>query len=297
MVGARVPAQRPLPKISIFKLDDYGWRPLPKVQRGEWPGTPSQLVSLDHAGRVLAGFTTREDFGLATREHPKLALHILRFSAEGKVELNLVLPTNNYFTNGFYLGAKDQIIARANDSIQVQPEERDLRSGVTTRRSLAPCSMNCRIYQSPSHRTLIIRESYDGLGHSSRWATNDSNYTVIDTSSEPHVLRTCSQMAFWGEKITDDFAYWPKFEGRDEFTLRFPICDVDHSEELPCKWHGGGFFPFNNDEFLLLGGEGNKSRGEFKLVRSDGTVKFRHETPKHETPQYTVGFWAISDAI
>jgi hypothetical protein len=294
VLGVRVPPQSTQPKITIFRLDDYGRQPSPILQHGEWPGTPSQVVSFDHAGRVLVGFTTREGFGLATREHPKLALHILRFSAEGKIEFNLALPTDNHSTDGFYLGAKDQIIVRANNSIQVQAEEGDIHSGVTTWRSLAPCSMNCRIYQSPSHRTLIIRESYDGLGHSSRWPTNDSTYTVIDTSSEPHVLRTCSQMAHWGEKITDDFAYWPKLEGRDEVTLRFPICDVDHSEQLPWKWYGG-FFPFNNDEFLLLGGEGKKSRGEIKLVRSDGTVKFRRETPKHETPQYEAGFWAISD--
>jgi len=116
-------AQTQVAKVTKIKPEDYGWQPLPKEQRSEWGGTSSQLVSIDHRGRVLVGFTVRENYGLATREHPGFSFHILRFTSEGKVDLSLVLPTNNLVTNGLYLGPNDQIFARANDTLQWTSEE------------------------------------------------------------------------------------------------------------------------------------------------------------------------------
>jgi hypothetical protein len=55
-----------------------------KEQRGEWGGTRSRLVSIDHQGRVLVGFTVRENYSLATRESPGLSFHILCFTSDGK---------------------------------------------------------------------------------------------------------------------------------------------------------------------------------------------------------------------
>jgi hypothetical protein len=109
-----VRAQSQGAKLSTFDLRSYGWQPLPKRhsgQGGEWPGISSPQLSTDHKGRVLVGFTAHENYGLATRERPGLSFHLLRFTPEGKIDLSLVLPTKDYFTNGFYLGANDQILA------------------------------------------------------------------------------------------------------------------------------------------------------------------------------------------
>jgi hypothetical protein len=287
-------AQSPAAKVVKFKLEDYGWRPLPRQQPGERAGTRSQLVSIDHNGRVLAAFAAREDAGLATREHPELSLHILRLTSEGKIDLSLALPTREYFGNGFYLGQDDRIFARANDELQVLSGEDNARPEGASWRSLAQCSRNCRIHQSPSRRTLIISESKGDSGRSSLWPTNDSTYTIFDTSSEPQVLRTCTNMGDYGEKITDQFAYWPNYDRDDNRTVRFPFCDVDHFQELSLTG-GGGFFPLRDDAFLLLEGEFKNSPGKVQLVGSDARVKFRQEMPKYDTPQYYAGFWATSD--
>lgn len=288
-------AQAQPANLSRLRLEDFGWQPLPMPQRGsEFPGSRSKLVSIDHKGRVLVGFTVRENFGLATREHPGLSFHILRFTSQGKVDLSLVLPTKDYFTSGLYLGQKDQIIARANDALQVMSEANDARERGAASRPLIPCSMNCWIYQSPSHRTIIVSESKDSSGHGSVWHTNDSTYTLVDTSSEPYVLRTCTKMAFYGEKITDRFAYWFGTEGGEHFARRFPFCDVDHPEELSVRQVGIAF-PLNDDSILSLGHEFKNSAGEVEVVGSDGHIKFRHELPKHDTPSYYAGAWATPD--
>ena len=62
------------------------------------------------------------------------------------------------------------------------------------------------------------------------------------------------------------------------------------------RWGGGGNpFALNDDAFLFLGLNNKGSRGEVKLVGSDGQVKFRRELPEHDTPSYYAGAWATSD--
>ena len=292
--GAQVHAQSQVLKISTYKLEDYGWQPLPKMQpgrHGEWPGTPSQLVAIDHEGRVLAGFASRENHTLATREHPGLSFHILRFTSEGKVDLSLALPTRDYFTNGFYLGSNVQVFARANDALQVllnRAEGGETRTDVSWR-TLAPCPIDCYISGSFTRRTLVLRTS------EKPFSFDNLTYTILDTASfPPQIVQTCSRMADYAEKITDKFAYWNGSEGRERFTRRFSFCDMDHPQELP--WiGGGGFFALNDDTFLLLGSDRN-SRGTVKLSGADGRVKFRHEmSKKNEVPGFNVGFRATSD--
>lgn len=84
---------------------------------------------------------------------------------------------------------------------------------------------------------------------------DNSTYTVLDTSSfSPSVVQTCSRMAFYAEKVTDKFAYWPNYDRDNNRTVRFPFCELNNFEELP--WTGGGgFFPLNDDAFLLLGSD------------------------------------------
>jgi hypothetical protein len=91
-----VSAQYQTAKIVKFKLEGYGWQPLPQRQsgqHGEHPGTPSHLISIDHNNRVLVGFSARENYSLASREHPGLSFRILRFTPAGKLDLLVALPT------------------------------------------------------------------------------------------------------------------------------------------------------------------------------------------------------------
>src|SRR5271168_2321831 len=92
-------AQSQVPKITKIKLEDYGWQPVPNRRElfGHHPLTPS--LWLDHDDRVLVGFTVRESDVLATREHPERSFHIVRFTAEGKVDLSVALPTNSWYKN------------------------------------------------------------------------------------------------------------------------------------------------------------------------------------------------------
>ncbi|MHB8501144.1 MAG: hypothetical protein ACYDCG_01635 [Candidatus Acidiferrales bacterium] len=99
---------------------------------------------------------------------------------------------------------------------------------------------------------------------------------------------------FYGEEITDRFAYWFGTEGSAHFARRFPFCDVDHPEELPLS-QVGITFPLNDDAFLSFGHEFKNSAGEVEVVGSDGHIKFRHELPKRETPSYYSGAWATPD--
>jgi hypothetical protein len=148
---------------------------------------------------------------------------------------------------------------------------------------LAPCSMNCRISQSSSRRTLIISESRDSLGHSTMWGTADSTYTVIDASSSPpRVVRTCSQMAFYAENITDQFAYWGNYDRDDDLMVRFPFCDVEHYEELR-MWGGRGTSGFVlDDETLLKIGYTLAGPVSAEVVRSDGQVKLSVKMSEHD---------------
>jgi hypothetical protein len=205
-------AQLQTAKIVKFKLETYGWQPLPVEQRAEWIGTLSRLISIDHRGRVLVGFTARENQSLATREHPGLSFHILRFTREGKVDLSLVLPTSNLFNNGFYQGSNDRVYARFNNGLQFLSEEPDARNPGGVWKTLAPCSMNCTFMQSPSRRTLILREFQEPDHHT---------YTVLDTSSAvPRTIKTCPWVGFHGELITDQFGYRHKCRCASLATMR-----------------------------------------------------------------------------
>jgi hypothetical protein len=285
-----VRAQDQTARVTKFELKNYGWQPLPDIQRGERLGPPSPLISIDHKGRVLVGFAVRENYSLATREHPGLSFHVLRFTSEGKVDLAVGLPTKDNFNNGLYLGADDQPLARANDSLQVLLENEQSRKDAEDWQPLAPCPWYCSIHQSPSHRTLILRtpdEPYPG--------TSNSTYTILDTgSSLPRVAQTCSKMAFLGHIVTDRFAYWPGAEGHEHFVRRYRFCDVEHPEELPLGW--GTLYALGDDAFLLFGAD-KDLRGSVKLVSTDGQVRFHHEMAKGVVPLDFPGARAVSDEV
>lgn len=264
-------AQSQPAKMTRIKLEDYGWQSLPEEQTREWVGTRSRSVSIDHKGRVLVGFTVRENQGLADREHPGLSFHILRFSSEGKVDLSLTLPTDNWFNNGFFQGPDDRIYARANNALQFLSGEADADDASSVWNTLASCSMDCWINQSPSRRTLIVRE----LQGPSRYT-----YTVIDVSSSiPRVAQSCPWIALQAETITDRYAY-QSTDGIHMDARRWLLCDREHDTELPLDMLKGTIAPLSDEAFLLLG-TGKERRG-VELVASNGQVKFQQEMPKHD---------------
>ena len=224
---------------------------------------------LDHEGRCLVGFTVRESSALATREHPGRSFRILRFTPEGKLDLSLVLPTNDWYKNGFYLGPDDGIFALANDTFQwLSGGENDQNAAWQT---LARCPAGqCYVNQSFSRRTLIVRVG----GRADR-----STYTIVDaTSSPPRVSKTCSQMA--SMKITDQFSYRTNYDRDDDLTVRYPFCEVDHYEDFPMWGRGGGYVL--NDETLL-----QVFTNGARLLGADGQTRFIKRVPKHDYIDYS----------
>jgi hypothetical protein len=276
------------PKISSIKLENFGWQALPERQIHEWHSAPGSLVSIDSRGRVLVSFATRDNLSLATRKNPGLAFHILRFGADGNVDMSLTLPTNDYFLNGIYLAANGQILARANGMLYLYQEGSENDS--TAWRSLASCPEDCRISRSFGRRTLIVRTS------AKPFSLENLTYTVFDLSSTPPQIRqTCSQMADYGERITDKFEYQYRVEAHTPHTRRFHFCDRDHAEELPLGWEAL-VVPIDDENFFSVGAEVKGSEGQVKLLGPDGQTKFLAKLPKHDTPLgYFGGAWATSE--
>jgi hypothetical protein len=269
-------AQSQTARVLKLNLENFGWQPLPKEQHGEWGGTRSQLVSIDHQGRVLVGFTVRENYSLATREEPGLSFHVLRFTSDGKIDLSIVLPTNSFFTNGIYLGPNDQIFARANGTLQWTSEEGGTSKERADWRSLVSCPRNCSISQSPSRRTLTV-STYSKEMSDREYDHGIHTNTMLDASSTPpRVVQNCPHSE---GIITDKFS----FQSSDNISTdvrRWPLCDQEHGSELPLDMRGGSVSALN-DEALLLLGTGKDSRGIY-LVSPDGQIKFHHEMPKHD---------------
>ena len=274
-------AQAPSAKVLQFNLVDYGWQSLPEAQPREWVGTRSRGVAIDREGRLLVGFTTREKQSLATRETPGLSFIILRLTPEGKVDLSLTLPTDNWFNNGFYLGPDDRIYARANNVFQILLKEPDGSSAAPIWKTLLSCSMECRISQSPSRRTLIVREPQ---AHQ-QWGPY--TFTVLDVSSSvPQLAQSCAWIASDAHTITDKFAYQSS-DGIDVDARRWPLCDRGHDTELPLDMRKAMIAPLSDQAFVLLGT--GKERSGVELVAANGKTKFRHEMPKHDmVPSQTI---------
>jgi len=270
-------AQPQTSKISTIKLEDFGWQPLPPLQRERVGMVEFHFVSFDHQDRVLVGFTIRENYGLATREHPGLSLHILRLTPDGKADLSLALPTDDYFSNGLYLGPRDQIFANANGSLQVLSEGNSTGEEAAVWKPLISCPLNCSISQLPSRRTMFVT-----------WFDRGGSHTqaIVDASSfPPRVLQGCAEAK---GQVADKFVYGSGSTGTEFWARRGPICDAEHSVELPIDMKGGFLYPLNDGLLLLLGtGEMRgrrliKARRGIELVTPDGQAKFRQEMPKED---------------
>lgn len=269
-------AQSPANNVVVIKLRTYGWEP--PQPRGI--DSPSPSIAIDHKDRVLVGFTVRERNGLVTRDQPSLSLHIMRFAPDGKADLSLSLPTNAAGRTGIYLSDTDQIIARANNNIQLlQADEGNSQGGVW--KILAPCTARCIVEQSHSRHTLHLYTE-----------NADPPVTLIRLSQQP-ALQSCGKahqfikspedaIQNFPQSITDEFSYFAGSEGLELFTYRWPLCDYQHRVELPLRI-SSRWMVLNDKRFILDTGDTG-----VEVISSDGHVRFRSTLAKHESAD---SFW------
>jgi hypothetical protein len=268
-------AAQPVAKVLLINLREYGWEVPEPIHQHEVDTAERRSIVIDHEGRVLVGFVVRERTGLVTREQPALAFHILRFTSDGKMDRSLSLPTNGWRTNSIYLSDTDQIIARANDSLQLlqQSDAASTNTGPGSWKAIAPCALRCRIMQSPSGHTLLL-DTWDA----------DPSLRIIDTS-QSSAVRLCEKSSYPIQSITDKFAYYSGWNPRQGyFSYRWPLCDFEHRIEMAV--HVVGRYTVLNDESLVMNADlkADKYRNKnLQVTSSDGQVKFRQTMSDHES--------------
>ncbi len=286
-------------KVSVFNLRDYGWETPELIRPHELDTAGRRSIVIDHKGRVLVGFVVQARSGLVAREQPALAYRIVSFMADGNTEILPTLPTNGWRTNSIYLSARDNIIVRANDSLQILELGTDaaLRRGGSWK-AIERCAAGCRIWQSPSRQTLLLRR---------RQANPPLTFT--NTSAEPPSVKRCGtdepivgsveDRIFQNDPqaITDDFAYHSiqlKSDVEDYFShntsvagthvYRWPLCDFEHRVLLPRILNPD--FAVLNDRFLVTKVDSSDKKGiakELDVISTDGHIKFSQELAKHES--------------
>ncbi len=269
------------PNVLQIKLEQYGWQRLPAPARNEaWP-TVKQLMRVDSKGRVLVGYTAREDTELATRGSPKLWFHILRFTPEGKLDLSVLLPTDDLPDNGVFLDAQDHIFVVANEMLAFLSGDDQTPTQQRKWKLLTSCSwssQSCRIVQSTTRRRLFVIRCLGSHPNCEKPAS-----TAYDTSlPEPQIEKTC---VWRGGGTTDNFGYLSGWD-RGYFTRRYPLCNADRPQELPL--HDRVVDVLGDDLFVAAGVK--KERWEIGAVTAEGDAKFRLILPKHDTPALNTGY-------
>ena len=257
--------------VSALSLRDYGWEPPdPHHHSADRPS-----IAIDHENRILVGFTVQERSGLVTRAQPSLNFRIIRLSPDGKPDLSLSLPTNAAGRTAIYLADNDQIIARANDSIQLL-ERSKTNPQEAVWKTLAPCASRCLIEQSNSHHTLLL------------YTAEGDPVTLVRLSQQPEVKRcekatglthsTEDRFQNYPQSITDEFAYFSN-EGK---TYRWPLCDYAHRVEMPLDIYGR-WTVLNDNVFVANPHNASKDQSGLEVISSEGQVKYRWAMEKHET--------------
>jgi hypothetical protein len=253
----------------VVNLRGYGWEP-PDSHEVDWPS-----IAVDHAGRVIVGFAVRARNGLVTRGQPSLDFHIVRFSHDGKEDLSLSVPTNARGRNSIYLSDTDQIIARANDSIQL------LQAGAGGSKEqvwkiLAPCTLRCLVEQSYSRHTLLL---YTAEADPMTLIRLSQQSAVQRCGKAPQLIESAEdKIQNYPTSITDEFAY--SLGGREAY--RWPLCDYEHREEMPLLVNGR-WTVLNDRVFVGNTYNTRKNQWGLEVILSDGQVKFRPDIVKHES--------------
>jgi len=258
-----------------INLRDYGWEP---KERGDF-NVPA--IAIDGQNRILLAFTIRERTGLVTRNEASRSQHIVRFTPEGEVNLSLSLPTNAGGVAGIYLSDNNQIIARANDNLQLlRLDEGSAQKASWT--SIAPCALLCRVAQSHSRRTLLL---FTERGDPVTLIRLSDKPTLERCGKEPQLISPEDKIQNYPEGITDEYAYFRGEETGVEsglFTYRWPLCDYGHRVEIPLRI-GGRWLALNDDAFVVDAYSSRTGDWGVSVVSSDGEVKFRPTLLKHES--------------
>ena len=258
----------------VLDLRNYGW----ESPEGQQHGVDIPSIVVDHEGRVVLGFTAQARSGLVTRSQPSLDFHMMRFSPDGKVDLSLSLPTQVKVRNFIYLTDTDQIIARANDSLQLLQED----GGSLQKPEWKRLCEQCGVSQSPARRTLVLHLK-----------NADPPLTILRFSPKP-ASRPCGKTARFVEShedriqnytqyITDEFAYFHGWEPQSgSFTYRWPLCDYEHRVEMPLHV-AGRWAVLNDDTFVVYPYSKRRKDEEMEVIASDGHVKFHPAMQEHES--------------
>ena len=175
------------------------------------------MMSIDHAGNILVGYTVRDSEGLATRGIPSFSFHILCFAPDGRLIGSFSLPTSRWFDNSLFLDAHDHILARANDALQMMIDGDKQPPVSSDWKIVAGCSTQCRIIQSTSRQTLLLQGGYE-----------EPALRFVDTGQwPPRVREVCGPSAsYFHTTITDKFAYSATQHSKnDAHLIRWPFCD------------------------------------------------------------------------
>jgi hypothetical protein len=259
---------------DALKLEAYGWQPPDRLDHS------GPLIAIDHKGRIVVGFTGRQRAGLVTRDAPSLDFHILRFTPDGKIDLSLALPTKAEGLTGIYLSNTDEIIARANESLQLLQANDSSAEGHAWKR-LAECKQQCFIEESVTRRTLHLYTP-----------GSDPPSTLIRVSHDPSkepcgkteklIESTDDQIQNYPQTITDAFAYF----ALDGEAYRWPLCRYEDRVELSMRIDAR-WIALSDALFLLNTSTTRKGHTDWKIkvIASDGRVKFQ--------PTLADGEWAL----
>jgi hypothetical protein len=262
-------AQAQTDKATNINLEGYGWLAPPHTSTREWSGTTRQLMSTDHKGNILVGYTVREREGLATRGTPSLSFHILRFAPDGKLNGSFSLPTSRWFDNSLFLDSQDHILTRANDALQILIGGDEHQSTNSDWKNVAGCAMRCRIIQSTSRRAVLLQDGY-----------GEHALTFIDTSQwPPRVGEICGSISpYFQHSITDKFAYSATQDSRDDALLnRWPFCDYKSVARIPIAT-AGAVHALNDERIAIVHHDG------VEVISSDGNRKFLWKMVKNDVP-------------
>ena len=256
---------------NAFSLGDYGWQPPDRLDHS------GPLIAIDHEGRVVVGFTVRQRVGLVTREAPSLDFRILRFTPDGKLDLSLALPTNAKGLTGIYLSSSDEIIARANGSLQLLQADGSSAKGDAWKR-LVECNQQCSVEQSVTRRTLHLYSP-----------GSDPPSMLIRVSQDPSqepcgktdklIESADDRIQNYPQTITDAFAYF-SLHGE---AYRWPLCRYADRAKLPmrieARWIALSDVLFLVNTSTIRNG---RTDWQIKVVSSDGGVKFQSRLAKDE---------------
>lgn len=273
-------------KIVHLQLESLGWQSPPKMHRGEMDLNPSHLIAIDHKNRVIVGFVIQENVkDLAAKSHPGFMFRILRFTREGTVDLSLALPTNNWHDNGVYLDESDDILARADDVLQMLPSKYEKGDRHLDWQSLAACGPRCVIEQSFSRGTLVLLN-----------LDSDPPVSILQ-ESPPRVVKRCqrTQSGFdrYSQRFTDAFAYWitgGAWPAPLPVIDRWPLCDYEKKTQMQVpSGEFGAIFPLNDRLAVVSGSkrlqQKEKSERVIGVISTDGSAKFIVQLPKRDQPE------------